>query len=118
MREIAALEKIDEGTVSRIVSQFDPRELDPKIVESTKNALSSRLFFLADKSVSKSLEEDRLDKLSSLQLTTVAGIAIDKARLLDGMSTQNLSVRGSLQDACQALNGISELRKKVMESLG
>lgn len=56
-----------------------------------KDTLSKKLYLIASKSFNHAMEDDKIEKASSLQLATVGAIAIEKARLLEGSSTENIS---------------------------
>ena len=56
-----------------------------KVLESAFRAGAARLF-------ARAFDEDKLSKASTYQLVTSAAIAVDKARLLGGESTENLAV--------------------------
>ena len=59
----------------------------------------------------KAMDEEKLRQSSALQLMTVAAISIDKSRLLDGESTQNINMR--------SVNANLDLeRRKIAEELG
>lgn len=91
-RQIAAMERVSVATVHGVAHDNELIEMSPEIVAKTKAALSGRAYVLADRSISKAGEETRLDKMNSYQLTVMGSIMIDKARLMDGMSTENLAL--------------------------
>ena len=61
------------------------------LVERIKTGLPNKAYFLAN-TVMSSINDDDIKKASLLQKTTAAGIMIDKARLIDGQSTENQAV--------------------------
>jgi hypothetical protein len=61
------------------------------VVERVKEHESQNLVMLGN-SILDSINEKDLDKASLLQKVTSASILIDKRRLIDGQSTENISV--------------------------
>jgi len=54
-------------------------------------------------------QQDKLDKASTLQLVTAAGISVDKARLLNNESTMNVNVRDVHSDVKAKLEQVERL---------
>ena len=91
-KQIADSLKISKSTVHvwlNAVRQDDERFND--LVERIKTGLPNKAYFLAN-TVMSSINDDDIKKASLLQKTTAAGIMIDKARLIDGQSTENQAV--------------------------
>lgn len=119
--QVAHIEQVSRATVNRIANDPELDNLRSDIVEKTKSMLSSRFYVLADRSIDKAMEEDRIDKLNSYQLTMMGAVSVDKARLMDGMSTENVSVRGLnghlLKDA-KELDNVKDMIIKRFKTLG
>lgn len=65
--------------------------MNKELADAIKSNLVSDLYIKAHKLFSVGSEDERMDKSSTLQLYSSAGIAIDKARMLAGESTQNVA---------------------------
>ena len=79
------------------------------VADKFKGLMRSK--FLLDSSflIEKALEEDKVDKSSTLQLITAGSILFDKARLLSGESTDNIAIRYSkVTEASQEVDRISK----------
>lgn len=96
IRQVAFQEHVHYTTVRKIKLDDSLKELMPesKAAEMTKKALGNSFYYLADASLQKASEEERLDRMSSFQLAGIAGLAFDKGRLAEGLSTENISIRG------------------------
>lgn len=123
-RQIAASENISLDTVHSIA--YDPEivELTPGLLDKTKRMLAGRAYLLADRSISKAGEEDRLDKMNAYQLTIMSSVMIDKARLMDGQSTENLALHTlseQLQSGAKDIDNVKDMiikRFKIMSDNG
>lgn len=121
--KIAALEGISKSTVHDIAHDPEIAELDPKIVGKTKAMMAGRAYLFADRAISKAGEEDRMDKMNSYQLTVMGSIMIDKARLLDGLSTDNIALHNvseQLQSGAREIESVKDMiikRFKMIKSV-
>lgn len=115
--QVAILENVSTSTVNMISKDQSLRELDPQIVEKTKKMLASRFYVLADRSIDKAMQEKRIDKMSSYQLTMMGAVSTDKARLMDGLSTENVSVRSFSDTIATGLNELSKLKRVIDDKI-
>lgn len=72
-----------------------------KVLESAMRAGAARLF-------ARAFDESKLEKASTYQLVTSAAIAVDKARLLAGESTENVA-----QIAKVEVSGLADLASSL-----
>ena len=92
--EIAAEIGVPRANVYRWVQNYEGvdsfgfREL----LDRVKAALPGQYFNYAARLANEAMSPEKIEKASTLQLMTAAGIAIDKARLIEGHSTENVSV--------------------------
>lgn len=108
LRQIASSHFCSLDTVQRIRDDQELRELqNPSIVSHRKKALSNMNRFVADRMLSSITDED-ISKINAYQRVVASSIAIDKARLLDNESTQNVSVRGLEGTILEDLNKLKE----------
>lgn len=114
-RQIAAMERVSVATVHGVAHDNELIEMSPEIVAKTKAALSGRAYILADRSISKAGEETRLDKMNSYQLTVMGSIMIDKARLMDGMSTENLALHTMSERLQSGAKDIDNVKNMILK---
>ena len=62
------------------------------VAEQYKSRLKNKLYIGANIAFSASLKDDKIEKASALQLSTMGSQMIDKARLLSGESTDNVAM--------------------------
>jgi len=62
-----------------------------EVSDQLKENLSKKLYINANKSFVSAMDDNKIEKSSTLQLVTAGSIMIDKARLLDGQSTENVA---------------------------
>lgn len=115
--QIAIMEGVSTSTIYSIRDDKNLTDLNPKYVEKTRQLLASRFYVLADKAIEKAQEEDRIDKMNSYQLTMMGAVSVDKARLMDGMSTENVSVRTLNDQVNNSRNELESLKAAIMAKL-
>lgn len=116
--EVARREKVSVSAVRQI--QQDPylRELvDSKAVEKTKEILSAKFYLASDRLLDTAMRPEKLAKLRTTEGMMAAGIAVDKARLLEGKSTENVSVRGVVGHLQAQLSDAALLRRQLLDSM-
>jgi hypothetical protein len=116
-KQIAILEGVSLSTVNLITKDDALKELDQNYVNRTKRLLSSRFYVMADKAIDKAGENKRLDKMNSYQLAMIGAVSVDKARLMDGMSTENVSVRSLNDHIVSSQNELDTLKQAIMSKI-
>lgn len=103
-------------TIQRAIK--DPT-LDRAIIENAKMQLPVKMYNVAFK-IAERLDADPslIQKLNPYMSALVLGIMIDKARLMQGQSTENLELQTKVMQIQNALTTISEMRKKLMSPPG
>jgi hypothetical protein len=101
------------STISRAWDNPELAELTPQVVQKTKSGLGG-LFYKRALGSLLELTHEKLRESSALQLATTAGIMVDKARLMEGLSTENVSFRG----VTEAIESDREKLMKRIEELG
>lgn len=81
------------GVCAEVIATVKKSEvLDEDYLERTKSRLTQKYYHLADSTLDF-ITPEKLESSSAPQLMTVSAIAFDKARLSDGLSTENLTFR-------------------------
>lgn len=95
--------------IMRIWNDPELDDLSPNVVLKTKNSLGG-LFYKRALGATLGITPEKIQQSSALQLATVAGIMTEKGRLMDGLSTENVSFRGIAQS-------LDNDRAKIMERI-
>ncbi len=103
------LARVHKSTIVRAWNNPELDDLTPTNVQRTKIGLGG-LFYKRALESTLSISQEKLSQSSALQLATVAGIMTEKGRLMEGLSTENVSFRG-------VAASIDEDRKKLMDKL-
>lgn len=85
-------------------------------INSTKKMMSSRFYQLADLCLNH-IDFQKLDRLDPYKLGVLASIALDKARLIEGQSTENLSFKSLGLNIVANLDQLKERKMKLLEML-
>lgn len=104
--DVAKATKVHVSTIIRAWDNPELEDLSPSIVQKTKRGLGG-LFYKRALESTLAINSEKLEQASALQLATVAGIMTEKGRLMEGLSTDNVSFRGISQS-------IEEDRAKLM----
>jgi len=107
--EIQREEKIDRSTVYNVMRDQRINLLAKQQVDAIKNALVGLTYANAYRAQG-AITEEKLENSSFLQLMTGSAIGIEKGRLMENLSTDNVSFRGISQN-------IEEDRAKLMSKL-
>jgi hypothetical protein len=108
-REVAARHGVALATIHAAVKDPDIQSLiDDEIVERRRKSMAKIYEYQADCGLS-ALTPEKWNAAPAASIITAAAIATDKARLLRGESTDNVSIRGSVE---MINSEILELKKK------
>jgi hypothetical protein len=117
--DIARREKVCLSTVDNIRNDPHLRELsDGKMVERTKELMSAKFYLASDALLDEAMRPEKRAKLRTTEAMLAAGIAVDKARLLEGKSTENVSIRGVVAHLQAQLSDAALLRRTLLDSIG
>lgn len=117
--EVARREKVSVSAVQSIKNDPHLRELlDGKAVEKTKEMMSAKFYLASDRLLEEAMRPEKIAKLRTTEGMMAAGIAVDKARLLEGKSTENLSIRGVVGHLQAQLSDASFMRRALLDSIG
>ena len=87
---------------------------DKSAVKVTKQLLASRFYQLADLALSH-IDADKLKKMDPYRLAFMSAVALDKARLLEGESTENLSFKGLALNIHATLENLKERKRAILD---
>ena len=118
IRDVAKCEGVSTATVARIKNDPHLNALsDGKSIEKTKELLANKFYLASDQFLDEGLKPEKIGKLRSTEAMMAAGIAVDKARLLEGKSTENLSIRGVVSHLQAQLSDAELLRKSLLSAV-
>jgi hypothetical protein len=113
-RETAKELDINLKTVARAVK--DPT-LDRKIIEQVKDVLPAKMyqvaFTIVDRLHTRPDILERLIEKNPYMAILILAINVDKARLMEGQSTENIAVKSTVQEIQTTLSQVAELKKKL-----
>lgn len=95
---------ISQATIGLI--RKDPTILPQHQVDAIKKGLTGNLYNTAHRAI-ETIDQEKLNQASALQLATVAGITIEKARLMENQSTSNVSMISAYTTITDSLNSLS-----------
>lgn len=90
---------------------------DRRITAKTKEILGSRFYMAASQLLEEATSPAKVRRLPADRAMVSAAIAFDKARLSEGLSTENLSVRGVVGHLEERRREAEELRSQLLDSL-
>jgi hypothetical protein len=97
--EMAAREKISRTTVYAILKQGD--HLNPEVTEQVKKHLAAHYWVSAERSL-QHITDEKLQKASANALMWTAGVATDKALLLEGKPTARVEFKAAVDPELEA----------------
>lgn len=109
-REIMRLSGLCRESIARI--KRGERKIASIWVEAIKKNESAKHTFLSN-TILDSITTTDIEKASLLQKVTSSSILIDKRRLLDGESTQNVNHLASLDNLSALANGLDKTLEKM-----
>lgn len=111
---IAAHIGVSNSTVNEIKHNDRLRYLLTGNVERVKKSLPAMLYELAVRGIS-SITMEEIRKLNPLQRMTMAAIGIDKARLLEGLSTENIGIIPLVQRITDEIASARKQQTQLLE---
>lgn len=109
LNEVCARHGIAKSTASAIKNDQELNDMiDPEMVERRRRSMAAIYEYQSDMALS-TLTPERWDKERPASVMIAAATATDKARLLRGESTENVSIRGTVENINQE---VLELKKK------
>lgn len=107
--EVANEEGMDRSTVYSVMKSKEISLISPKQVEAIKKSLIGAKYGNAYRAQEK-ITDEKLDAMNAYQLTLISSINVDKARLMENLSTENISHRGFIND-------LNEEKDKILERI-
>lgn len=114
IRETARRHGVSPATVHAISKDTELAEMqDQAVVDARKKAMANYFDYNSDRALS-TVDQAKLNAMNAYQLTMIAAVSTDKARLLRDESTENVSVRGVVEHIQKEMLEISEKRRKIL----
>lgn len=117
LRDICRREKVTKEQVYAIKRDTGLDHIHNSIVEKTKENLAGNFYTVADLALQEAMKPSKIARLSSRDGVLTAAIATDKGRLLDGLSTENLSIRGIVGHLKNQASEADALRQRILDSI-
>jgi glutamyl-tRNA reductase len=109
-REIALRNGVSISTVSYVKNDPSIADInDPKVVELRKKAIANMFYFNVDRLL-QSISDEDIKKMQPFQRFIASGMSLDKARLAEGLSTENISVKGVVATIASELEQMKKER--------
>lgn len=105
---------VSKTTVNNIRHNERLRYLLDGRVDRVKKSLPALLYELATQGIT-SITFEEIKKLNPLQRVTMAAIAIDKSRLLEGLSTENIGIVPLVQRIDDEIKAAKQQQAQLME---
>lgn len=111
-------ERMTRAQVLEIQADQTLAELsDRRVVAKTKEILGGAFYMASAQLLKEATNPDKVRRLPADRAMVSSAIAFDKARLADGLSTENLSVRGIVGHLEEKRKEADELRDALLHSL-
>lgn len=112
-KEIAKTLGISTSTVHAFISQSKLDDISHSdLASKVKARMASDMILNANSLFDAAMSEEKTEKASTLQLVTAGSILVDKARLLAGESTENISVR--VKHVNETDSELKSIREEIM----
>lgn len=105
--EIERTEGIDRSTVYSVMKDKKIALLAPKQVDEIKRSLIGAQYGNAYRAQEK-ISDEKLQAMNAYQLSLISSINIDKARLMENLSTENVAHRGYVETASDYLGKMKD----------
>lgn len=115
--DICRAHRISRTSLALIACDDNLQEVsNVNYIEKTKKIAAARFYQLADVCLSH-IDPRKLERLDAYKLGMLAAIALDKARLIEGQPTENLSFRNLSMSIQGTLNDLQIRKSKVLDML-
>lgn len=112
-REIAEKLGISKSTVHAFICQSKLDDISHNdLASKVKARMASDMILNANSLFDEAMTDEKIEKASTLQLVTAGSILVDKARLLAGESTENISVR--VKHVNETDSELKSIREEIM----
>ena len=109
--------RLTKSAIALIVADDSLQEtVNGTWINQTKKYMAARFYQLADMALGY-IDPKKLERLDPYKLGVLASIALDKARLIEGQSTENLSFRSLAMNVHGSLEELRERKRKLVEFL-
>ena len=115
--EVCEIHAVAKPTVIAAVKDPVIQELtDNTVTETRRKHLANFFEYNAERAL-MFIDEDKLEKMSAYQLMMIAAVGVDKARLLQGLSTENISIKSVKDALLSELDRLKKNRASVIKVL-
>lgn len=116
-RDVRLKHRLTKSALALIVMDDSLQEVTNEgYVRGTKEMLAARFYQVADMALSF-IDPQKLERLDANKLVVAAAIALDKARLLEGQSTENISFRNLAVSIHGTLDQLKERKARLLDIL-
>lgn len=112
--QIERQEGVDRSTVYDVMKDKKIAILASKQVDEVKRSLIGYQYGNAFRAQEK-ITDDKLGAMNAYQLSLISSINIDKARLMENLSTENVAHRGYIESANDHLSKLKEKFGKFLD---
>ncbi len=109
VRKIKQLVKCGNDTIAEV--RKGERVGSVQLAERIKKTLAARCTIASSIMLERATDIDKLDRASTFQLSGAAGLLMHNARLLDGESTHNVSVRSVHESISESQDKLNRMLK-------
>lgn len=113
-RKVAELVGVGRTTVQSVWA--DP-DLSPDNVAKLKDILPARFYKLAHRAI-ENVSDEKLKKMDGYRLTLTSKIAVDAARLSEGLPTKTIQIRSSAIHLQGDIRDLQNRKEKLLATLG
>lgn len=115
--QICVKHNISEKTLLNVLNDEIMQEVTSEpYINATKKLLSSRFYAIADMALNE-IDPAKLRSMNPYQLGMLAAVALDKARLLEGQSTENISFRNLSVNIHSTLQQLQERKAELLAAI-
>lgn len=115
--EICVKHRISKTVLAIIMGDSQFQEVtNSSYMNATKKIMANRFYQIADLCLSH-VDTEKMSRMDPYKLVVAASIALDKARLIEGQSTENLSFRSLGLNIHTTLDQLKEKKQALLEML-
>lgn len=115
--EVCMKHRISKTILALVMNEPQFQELtNSAYMNITKKVMANRFYQIADLCLSH-VDTDKMQRMDPYKLVVAASIALDKARLIEGQSTENLSFRSLGLNIHASLDQLKEKKQALLEML-
>lgn len=115
--QVCVKHRISKTVLALIMNDSQFQEVtNNSFMNATKKMMANRFYQIADLCLSH-VDTEKMQRMDPYKLVVAASIALDKARLIEGQSTENLSFRSLGLNIHTTLDQLKEKKQALLEML-